>query len=65
VTPGELQVRAVQKGAELVCVVGNVTHSNGSDFIRCVVRSSSDEDITVKVRGATAASYTRNPNPVS
>ncbi|KAG7255197.1 hypothetical protein CRUP_019009, partial [Coryphaenoides rupestris] len=47
--PAELQVRAVQKGAELVCVVQNITHSNGSDFIRCNVRSLSDSGITVKI----------------
>ncbi|CAL8235801.1 unnamed protein product [Arctogadus glacialis] len=42
----DLQVRGVQGGEDLDCDIRKIDHSKGTDFITCVIQSSSDAEIT-------------------
>ena len=48
--PEDLRVKGVQGGEDLDCDIREIDHRKGTDFIICVIQSSSDAEITaVKV----------------
>jgi hypothetical protein len=51
----DLQVQGVQGGEDLDCDIREIDHRKGTDFIICVIQSSSDAEITaVKVHHITS-----------
>ncbi|XP_056444017.1 plexin-C1 isoform X2 [Gadus chalcogrammus] len=49
--PEDLRVKGVQGGEDLDCVITTIERSSGTDFITCVIQSTSDAAVTaVKIR---------------